>query len=55
MHVASLVPIPEKETLKTTVSKLVEYVGERVDIDEILKTDIGGRGAVKSKTRNPKL
>ena len=30
-----LIPIPEKETLKTTVSKLVEYVGERMDIDEI--------------------
>jgi cobyrinic acid a,c-diamide synthase len=30
-----LIPIPEKETLKTTLSKLVEYVGERMDIDEI--------------------
>jgi cobyrinic acid a,c-diamide synthase len=31
-----LIPIPEKETLKTTVSKLVDYVGERVDLDKIL-------------------
>jgi len=30
-----LIPIPEKETLKTTVSKLVEYVGERINIDKI--------------------
>ncbi|MDX1813598.1 MAG: cobyrinate a,c-diamide synthase [Candidatus Bathyarchaeia archaeon] len=30
-----LIPIPEKQSLKTTVSKLVEYVGERVDIDEV--------------------
>jgi cobyrinic acid a,c-diamide synthase len=30
-----LIPIPEKETLKTTLSKLVEYVGERIDIDKI--------------------
>jgi len=31
-----LIPISEKETLKTTVSKLVDYVGERVDLDKIL-------------------
>ncbi len=30
-----LIPIPERETLKTTLSKLVEYVGERIDIDKI--------------------
>jgi len=30
-----LIPIPERESLKTTVSKLVEYVGERIDIDKI--------------------
>ena len=30
-----LIPIPEKETLKTTVYKLVEYVGERVEVDKI--------------------
>jgi len=31
-----LIPIPEKETLKTTFSELVEYVGKHVDIDKIL-------------------
>jgi cobyrinic acid a,c-diamide synthase len=31
-----LIPIPERETLKTTLSKLVEYVRERIDIDKIL-------------------
>ena len=30
-----LIPIPERETLKATLSKLVEYVGERIDIDKI--------------------
>ncbi len=30
-----LIPIPERESLRTTVSRLVEYVGERVDIDAI--------------------
>ena len=30
-----LIPIPEKENLKTTLSKLVKYVGERIDIDKI--------------------
>ena len=30
-----LIPIPERETLKTTLSKLVEYVGERIDSDKI--------------------
>jgi cobyrinic acid a,c-diamide synthase len=30
-----LIPISEKETLKTTLSTLVEYVGERMDIDKI--------------------
>lgn len=30
-----LIPIPERKSLRTTVSKLVEYVGERVDIDKI--------------------
>jgi cobyrinic acid a,c-diamide synthase len=30
-----LIPIPEKQTLKTTLSKLVEYVGERIDFDKI--------------------
>ncbi len=34
-RLGGLIPIPEKETLKTTLSKLVEYVGERVDIDKI--------------------
>ena len=31
-----LVPIPEKQTLKTALSELVEYVGKHVDIDKIL-------------------
>jgi cobyrinic acid a,c-diamide synthase len=31
-----LIPIPERETLKITLSKLVEYVRERIDIDKIL-------------------
>jgi cobyrinic acid a,c-diamide synthase len=35
-RLGGLIPIPEKETLKTTLAKLVEYVGERVDIDKIL-------------------
>jgi cobyrinic acid a,c-diamide synthase len=35
-RLGGLIPIPERETLKTTLSKLVEYVGERVDIDKIL-------------------
>lgn len=30
-----LIPVPEKQTLKTTVSKLVEYVGDRIDVDKI--------------------
>jgi len=30
-----LVPIPERETLKATLSELVEYVGEHVDIDKV--------------------
>jgi cobyrinic acid a,c-diamide synthase len=30
-----LIPIPERESLKTTVSKLVEYVGERINIEAI--------------------
>jgi len=30
-----LIPIPERETLKTTLSELVEYVGEHVDIDKV--------------------
>jgi len=30
-----LVPVPERETLKTTLSELVEYVGEHVDIDKV--------------------
>ena len=30
-----LIPIPERETLKTTLSKLVGYVGERIDIDKV--------------------
>ena len=30
-----LIPIPERETIKTTLSKLVGYVGERIDIDKI--------------------
>jgi cobyrinic acid a,c-diamide synthase len=34
-RLGGLIPIPERETLKTTVSKLVEYVGERIDIDKI--------------------
>ncbi len=35
-RLGGLIPIPERETLKTTLSKLVEYVGERVGIDKIL-------------------
>jgi cobyrinic acid a,c-diamide synthase len=35
-RLGGLIPIPERVTLKTTLSKLVEYVGERVDIDKIL-------------------
>ena len=31
-----LIPIPEKETLKATVSKLVDYVGDRVDIEKVI-------------------
>lgn len=31
-----LIPIPERESLKTTLSRLVEYVGERIDVDKIL-------------------
>lgn len=31
----SLVPIPERETLKATLSELVGYVGEHVDIDKV--------------------
>ena len=34
-RLGGLIPIPERETLKTTLSKLVEYVGERIDIDKI--------------------
>jgi len=30
-----LVPIPERETLKATLSELVGYVGEHVDIDKV--------------------
>jgi cobyrinic acid a,c-diamide synthase len=30
-----LIPIPERESLKKTVSKLVDYVGDRVNIDEL--------------------
>lgn len=30
-----LIPIPERESLKTTLSKLVEYVGEHINIDKI--------------------
>ena len=32
-----LVPIPERESLKTTVSKLVEHVMEYVDLDKVLE------------------
>lgn len=34
-RLGGLVPIPERETLKTTLSKLVEYVGERIDIGKV--------------------
>ena len=34
-RLGGLIPISEKETLKATLSKLVEYVGERMDIDKI--------------------
>ena len=34
-RLGGLIPIPERESLKTTLSKLVEYVGERIDIDKI--------------------
>jgi cobyrinic acid a,c-diamide synthase len=34
-RLGGLIPIPEREPLKTTLSKLVEYVGERIDIDKI--------------------
>jgi cobyrinic acid a,c-diamide synthase len=30
-----LIPIAEKETLKTTVSKIVDYVGDRVELEKI--------------------
>jgi cobyrinic acid a,c-diamide synthase len=34
-RLGGLIPIPERESLKTTLSKLVEYVGERIDIEKI--------------------
>jgi cobyrinic acid a,c-diamide synthase len=34
-RLGGLIPIPERESLKTTLSKIVEYVGERIDIDKI--------------------
>lgn len=35
-RLGGLVPIPERTTLKATLSKLTEYVGERVDIEKAL-------------------
>ncbi len=36
-RLGGLIPIPEKPTLKTTLSKLVDYVGERLDVDKVLE------------------
>ena len=35
-RLGGLIPISQRETLKTTLAKLVEYVGERIDTDKIL-------------------
>jgi cobyrinic acid a,c-diamide synthase len=34
-RLGGLIPIPERETLRTTLSRLVGYVGERIDIDKV--------------------
>ena len=36
-RLGGLIPIPERASLKTTLAKLVEYVGNRVDIDKALE------------------
>jgi cobyrinic acid a,c-diamide synthase len=36
-RLGGLIPISERKALKTTLSKLVDYVGERVDIDKIFE------------------
>ncbi len=61
-RLGGLIPIPEKESLKATLFKLTEYVGERIDAGKIL--DIAKRAEelpnvenkiFPSRTREPKV